>query len=91
MPEEQPKKPNYYPLSCDKPEQLKPTIAELETILERDGADSIEIMPNGEIRARKLHCPICGYKWVASAPPEVKRTSNGDTELKTAVWKGESG
>ena len=38
----------------------KPTIAELEEILERDGSGSIEIMPNGEIRTmEKCHNPIC--------------------------------
>ena len=38
----------------------KPTIAELEEILEKDGGNSIEIMPNGEIKAKKKYCPDCG-------------------------------
>ena len=50
--------------SRDKPELetlgYKPTIAELEEILEKGGSNSIEIMPNGEIRVaeKSINC-IC--------------------------------
>ena len=51
----------------------KPTIAELEGILERDGVGAIEIMPNGEIKARETKCPNCGHEWaIHKYNPELR-------------------